>query len=217
MGTAGALIVAEPTSNEPLLGHKGALWLKLRAKGVTAHGSMPERGDNAIYKIAAAALALQHFDFACAPHPLMGSPTLNVGVINGGINVNSVPDAAEILVDIRSVAGQRHRDIIERVRSVVGSELEIETIIDLEGVYTDPADEWARQVAATCPEGPTSRIVSYFTDAAVLRGPLGNPPTLVLGPGDSHMAHQTDEYCVVDRIPQARDIYAAAIKNWCLR
>ncbi len=216
MGTAGAFIVAEPTSNQPLLGHKGALWLKLRAKGVTAHGSMPEHGDNAIYKIAAAAVALQHFDFACPPHPLMGSPTLNVGVINGGINVNSVPDAAEILVDIRSVAGQRHRDIIERVRGVVGSEIDIETLIDLESVYTQPTDEWARQVSESCPDGPTSRIVSYFTDAAVLREPLGAPPTLILGPGDSHMAHQTDEYCVVDRITEARDIYANAMRQWCL-
>jgi succinyl-diaminopimelate desuccinylase len=44
LGAAGALIVAEPTSNAPLIGHKGALWLKAVARGVTAHGSMPEKG-----------------------------------------------------------------------------------------------------------------------------------------------------------------------------
>ncbi|HWL29316.1 MAG TPA: M20 family metallopeptidase [Burkholderiaceae bacterium] len=216
MGNAGALIVAEPTSNEPLQGHKGALWLKVSAKGVTAHGSMPEHGDNAIYKIAQAALALKEFDFNVQAHPLMGNPTLNVGVIHGGLNINSVPDAAEILVDIRSVAGQTHDDILRRVQEIVGSELTVETLIDLESVYTDPSDDWTRRVASFCPGGATSRIVSYFTDAAALRRPLGGPPTLILGPGDAHMAHQTDEYCPVYRITEARDIYARAIEDWCL-
>src|SRR5690606_32543740 len=48
-GEAGALVVAEPTSNRPLCGHKGALWLKAITHGVTAHGSMPEEGVNAVY------------------------------------------------------------------------------------------------------------------------------------------------------------------------
>src|SRR5581483_1798173 len=39
---AGAVVVGEPTSNYPLVGHKGAFWLRARTRGVTAHGSMPE-------------------------------------------------------------------------------------------------------------------------------------------------------------------------------
>ncbi|MBE0616463.1 MAG: M20/M25/M40 family metallo-hydrolase, partial [Proteobacteria bacterium] len=50
LGRAGALVVAEPTDNYPLVGHKGALWLRGTTRGVTAHGSMPERGVNAVYK-----------------------------------------------------------------------------------------------------------------------------------------------------------------------
>ncbi|HEY9280006.1 MAG TPA: M20 family metallopeptidase [Eoetvoesiella sp.] len=217
MGQAGAFIVAEPTSNEPLLGHKGAFWLKISAKGVTAHGSMPEHGDNAIYKIATAVLALKELDFGIEAHPLMGKPTLNVSVIQGGLNINSVPDAAEILVDIRSVAGQRHDEILARIQAAVGPDLKVERLVDLESVYTEPADAWAKRVAGFCPGGPTARIVSYFTDAAALRGPLGVPPTLILGPGDAHMAHQTDEYCSVHRIVEARDIYVKAIQDWCLK
>ena len=114
LGTAGALVVAEPTSNAPLLGHKGAFWLSARALGTTAHGSMPERGDNAIYKIARAALALEGFEFETGAHPLMGAPTLNVGSVSGGLNINSVPDAAELGIDIRSVAGQSHEKALPR-------------------------------------------------------------------------------------------------------
>ncbi len=47
LGKAGAIVVGEPTSNYPLLGHKGALWLEGYTSGVAAHGSMPEkRTDN---------------------------------------------------------------------------------------------------------------------------------------------------------------------------
>ena len=54
LGRAGAVVVAEPTSNYPFVGHKGALWLRAKATGVTAHGSMPDKGVNAIYKAARA-------------------------------------------------------------------------------------------------------------------------------------------------------------------
>ena len=43
LGEAGAVIICEPTSNYPILGHKGALWLRVETKGITAHGSMPHR------------------------------------------------------------------------------------------------------------------------------------------------------------------------------
>jgi succinyl-diaminopimelate desuccinylase len=55
----GALVVAEPTGNQVLVGHKGALWLEAVTTGVTAHGSMPEKGVNAVYKAARAVAALQ--------------------------------------------------------------------------------------------------------------------------------------------------------------
>ena len=60
---AGAMVVAEPTGNRVLAGHKGVLWLEGTAKGVTAHGAMPHEGVNAVYKAARAALALEKLRF----------------------------------------------------------------------------------------------------------------------------------------------------------
>ena len=51
---------------------------------------------------------LEHFRFPVETHPVMGSPTLNVGTIRGGLNTNSVPDSAKITVDIRTVPGIDH-------------------------------------------------------------------------------------------------------------
>lgn len=212
---AGALLVAEPSYNNPLVGHKGALWLKARATGITAHGSMPQHGDNAVYKIARAALALQAFTFDCPPHPLMGSPTLNVGLIKGGLNVNSVPDAAELTIDIRSVAGQSHARIQDTLQTLLGADIKLEIMIDLPPVYTPPESPWVQRVMALAGTTQTPGTVTYFTDAAALLAPLGNPPTLILGPGETHLAHQTDEYCEVAKIEQACELYQRMILDWC--
>src|SRR5262249_2227809 len=64
----GALLVGEPTGNQPLIGHKGALWLAAAFPGVTAHGSMPEQGDNAVYKAARGALRLAAHAFDTPRH-----------------------------------------------------------------------------------------------------------------------------------------------------
>ena len=65
----------------------------------------------------------------------------------------------------------------------------------------------------------TPATVSYFTDAAALRGPLSagdEPlPIVILGPGQPEMAHQTDEYCEVARITEATALFVELIDDWC--
>jgi len=68
LGNIGAIVVAEPTANYPLVGHKGALWLSAYTAGVTAHGSMPDHGVNAIYKAARAVSAIEGFAFGSVAH-----------------------------------------------------------------------------------------------------------------------------------------------------
>ena len=219
LGEAGAVVVAEPTANQPYLGHKGALWLKARTRGVTAHGSMPDKGVNAVYKAARAIGLLEDFDFNVERHVQLGKPTVNVGTVHGGLNINSVPDLAEIGIDIRTVPGQRHASVAAEMASYLGNEVDLSAIVDVEGVWTDPADPWMREIFAIVTpvlgESVEARGASYFTDAAALTPAFGGPPTVILGPGEPAMAHQTDEYCVVERIEQAVEIYTEIIERWC--
>ena len=218
LGPAGCFVVAEPTANEPLLGHKGAYWLKAKTEGITAHGSMPERGENAFYKLAKAALTLEKFTFDTPPHVLMGQGTLNVGTAKAGLNINSVPDAAEMTLDIRTVAGQSHSHIYGCLCKALGPTVQLDTIIDIEGVYTPANDPWMKKVFDHCESingvRPIEKTVSYFTDASALKSAIGNPPTVILGPGQPEMAHQTDEFCYVDKIEDATELFANLIADW---
>jgi succinyl-diaminopimelate desuccinylase len=220
LGNAGAVVVAEPTSNYPFVGHKGALWLKARTNGVTAHGSMPEKGINAVYKAARALTKLEAFRFPNPPHGLMGQATLNVGTFHGGLNINSVPDRAEIGIDIRTVPTVNHKELIRLLALQLGPEVELEPLMDLEAVYTEPQDPWMHSVFDVMEpiigEKPAPRVATYFTDAAALNQAYSNPPTVILGPGEPQMAHQTDEYCVVERVRSAVAAYEEIIRRWCL-
>ncbi|MEW6690154.1 MAG: M20 family metallopeptidase [Pseudomonadota bacterium] len=218
MGSAGAIVVGEPTSNYPMVGHKGSIKFSAAFRGVSAHGSMPQLGVNAIYKAARAIARLEAFEFGARPHPVMGAPTLNVGTVAGGSGVNLVPDAATIGVDVRTVPGMDHEKLISRLKEILG-EGEIDIFSDLEAVWTEPEEAWVRKVFEICEpvlkEKPQARTAPYMTDAANLLKVYAGAPVIVLGPGEAAMAHQTDEYCHMERIRQSVAIYEAIIRDWC--
>lgn len=218
MGNAGAMIVGEPTSNYPLVGHKGSVKFYARFKGVSAHGSMPHLGVNAIYKAARALGALEAFDFGVPAHPVMGKPTLNVGTMEGGSSVNAVPDSASFGVDIRTVPGMDHTQLLKRLKNDFFMEHEIEVFSDLPPVWTEPEHNWVQRVFEICRPYANppleARTAPYMTDAANLLKVYSGAPTVVLGPGEAAMAHQTDEYCSMERTRQSVSIYEALIRDW---
>jgi succinyl-diaminopimelate desuccinylase len=216
-----AIVVGEPTANQPLLGHKGALWLNLMARGRTGHGAMPGTGVNAIRRGMQLIGKLDTFDFGIGPHGALGAPTVNVGTIRGGVNVNSIPDLVHIGIDIRTVPGLAHGALRERLEGHLAPELAgIEVMLDLEPVWTPATHPWVQEVSAICGvhagTGPATGGASYFTDACAFRGACdADVPVVVLGPGEPEQAHQTDEFCRISRLEQAVAIYRDIIRAWC--
>jgi succinyl-diaminopimelate desuccinylase len=219
LGQAGAMIVAEPTSNYPCVGHKGALRLDAITRGITAHGSMPEQGDNAVYTMARAIPRLEAFDFGVPAHRVLGRPTLNVGTIHGGLNINSVPDECVAGIDIRTIPGQSHEGLMSALSTCVGPDVELVSTRWVTGVWTEPATAWVQDVfdimAPLLGERPDARALPYFTDGSILAEAYGGAPTVILGPGEAAQAHQTDEYCLVERIEQAAEAYTRIAQRWC--
>lgn len=211
MGQASAIIVGEPTSNIPAIGHKGALYLKVSASGKTAHSSMPELGVNAIYMAARAITKIENFQFQAEKDNLHGFPTINVGLISGGENLNSVPDHAEFTIDIRSTGKIIHSELLERLSQELGEDITFETLVDLPSVSSSETSAFVHVVYAVCgidTEDVTIRkSLPYMTDGAVLQQLYNGIPTIILGPGQAEVAHQTDEFCYTAKIEDAVEIY----------
>ena len=211
LGRAGGIIVAEPTNNRPVCGHKGVLRLRASTSGKTAHSSMPEKGDNAIYKAARAICKIEKFNFDVEEDAILGRPTINVGVVNGGQNINSVPDKAEFFIDIRSTSKLNHRKCVEQLGKLLGKDVPIEVLVDKQPMLTKADAAFVKRVdritATDRSGGKAPKALPYFTDAASLQAYYHGAPTIVIGPGDPAMAHQTDEFCSLESIHKAQDIF----------
>jgi succinyl-diaminopimelate desuccinylase len=219
---AGAIVVAEPTANYPYIGHKGLMWVEIETKGKTAHGSMPEQGENAILKMNKVIDQLEHFDWQhqCGVdcHHVMGTPTLNIATIHGGLNTNSVPDSVKLTVDVRTVPGIDHVHLCHSIQTLIGDVGKVRKLVDTPTLYSEP-DEWIESVygvAAPYIDGrPTPKTIMFSTDGADLkRGYGGVAPTVIIGPGQPELAHQTDEWCSMNRIDQSVEIFERIMREW---
>jgi succinyl-diaminopimelate desuccinylase len=160
------------------------------------------------------------FPFPVASHPVMGKPTLNVGTIRGGLNTNSVPDEAKITVDTRTVPGIDHGHLCKSLEALLAPRgARVRKIVDVPPLYTEPTDAWIQEVYGICApfigSRPEPRTITFSTDGTDLkRGFGGSVPAVVLGPGEPTLAHQTDEWCSMNRIEQSVDIFRTLMLRW---
>lgn len=219
-----AMIIAEPTSNRAVRSHKGALWLAFTATGRTSHGSMPQMGLNALEMVIRFRQRLLELDALAASDPLLGRPTICLTRLQGGTQVNVIPDRAIAEFDMRTLPGQSHDDILAAVRIITreieaeyeGGTIVVETINSLPALATSADSAIVRAALDTRRElgMPASEAggASYFTDGSVLQS-LG-ADILILGPGDPAEAHQTDESLDLSDFLAARRIYTGMARHF---
>jgi succinyl-diaminopimelate desuccinylase len=218
LGRPGAMVVCEPSRNRPLLGHKGALWLQGRTAGKAAHGSMPELGDNALYKAVDAVGRLRAMELGQPPHAHLGPATMSINTLHAGQNTNSVPDEAFFTVDLRTLPGMIGPELIARLARTAGPDVEFDTLLDIPAVWTEADDPWVCRsfelLRGHLNSAPGIETVQFFTDASAFRQALPHMPIIILGPGDPNLAHRTDEYCEVRQIETAMRMYLDLCRDW---
>jgi acetylornithine deacetylase/succinyl-diaminopimelate desuccinylase family protein len=205
-------IAGEPTQLRIVRAHKGVTRWRITTRGKAAHSAYPERGENAIYAMGEVLRRLETHAKAMrtrAPHPVLGTPTLSVGLIEGGQAVNIVPDRCRIEIDRRTLPGESTSAVLEAVREAL-SELSSWTIeephLAVEGMEVPEDAEIIRLLSAAI--RASGRMLSvegaqYATDAGIYNGAA--IPTVVFGPGDIAQAHTASEFIDLDE-------YAAAIE-----
>jgi acetylornithine deacetylase/succinyl-diaminopimelate desuccinylase-like protein len=209
-------LVGEPTSMEVVHVTKGSLWATLRATGRAAHSSMPEKGENAILKLARAIDRLDcHLgaELAGYTHPVLGHSTLNIGVIRGGTRPNIVPDHAEAELDIRitpslTAAGGALRLLEETIASY---ELPVSIVHPHENppMETDPDHPVIRRLLET--GGTRLTGAPWFSDAAHLSA--GGIPGICIGPGSIDQAHTADEFITIEALEKGAEFFTRFIRG----
>jgi acetylornithine deacetylase len=213
-----AAIVAEPTGLDVVVAHKGVLRWECHSLGVAGHSAEPERGENAIFRMAPALAALERYQKTVvgglASHALCGSPTISVGTIRGGVSVNTIPDRCTIEIDRRLCPHEAPDEAHAHAAAYVARNTDPGTRVEfdppylralplsdeLNGRLAEGLSREARRITGKC-----DKIgVPYGTDAPCFSS-LG-VPTVVFGPGSIRQAHTDEEWVSLDEVRLAADI-----------
>jgi acetylornithine deacetylase/succinyl-diaminopimelate desuccinylase family protein len=213
-------IVGEPTSLRVVRAHKGVTRWRIVTRGVAAHSAYPERGENAIYAMGHVLERLEEYGKALrgsSPHPLLGSPSLSAGVIEGGEAVNIVPDRCTVELDRRTIPGERTEEVLGAVRralaGVPGWEFDPPHLV-VAGMEVPEESPLVRllseAITAVCGEVHVE-AAQYATDAGIYNG--AGIPSVVFGPGDIAEAHTAVEWIDLGELHAAAAVIRSLISQ----
>ena len=199
------IVVGEQTANKVATAHKGVMRATVRATGVSVHATNPDRGVNAIVAMSKVigALDAYHSALAARRHPMVGSPTCNIGVIEGGSTANAVPDSCAIYLDRRMIPREDPEAVQAELRAVIESvDLAPATVAIGDYVYSPWFDssldtKYAKTFMACAREalnddpGPIGYLPG--SDAKHLMD-LARGDMIIFGPGSYEVAHAADEH-----------------------
>ena len=222
-------VVAEPTSLDVVVAHKGTMRWRIHTHGRAAHSSQPHLGDNAVYKMARVLLNLERYAKEVCPtlgsHPLVGQATLSVGLIHGGISVNTVPDKATIEICRRVLPNEKAPEARQKIIDWLNAQEDLKPLhpsIEQEPAFISGfslSDEKNGALADRLAEvskritGRGRKIgVPYGTDAS--RIAAADVPSVVFGPGSIDQAHTCDEWLPLQELPQAAEVLYEFARSW---
>lgn len=208
------VICTEPTNMRVSLQSKGIIRMDVISKGVSAHGSRPWQGVNAITK------AFENYDkieklpiLSIASEFYEGS-SLNLAIINGGDIYNRVPDTCTMGFDIRYVPFLDPQDIIEAVKSVIEGEVVVKAVEP--GVATKSDNSYIQgftEVVKTYyPEQPYKFAVQHGGSDGRFFAEQGIP-VIEYGPIGNHW-HGDDEYVEIESMHQLEKILMTYIRQF---
>jgi len=228
------VVITEPTNLNIYRGHRGRMEIMIHAKGLSCHGSAPERGDNAIYKISRIALEIEKLHQRLRSDPFLGKGSVTVTqVFFTSPSQCAVPDSASIQLDRRLTWGETKETALAEIAeacSLAGyPEAVIEVLNYNEPAFTGityptekyypawvlPADSpWlvkaSESYQQTLDRKPFIDKWTFSTNGVAISGMYGIP-CLGLGPGNEVQAHAPNEACPITHLNEAAAFYAALV------
>lgn len=212
---AAAAVVAEPTDLRLAIAHKGVLRWRICCRGKAAHSSKPNLGVNAITSMARLIGALEEdaCELANRPHPLLGEATCNIGIIQGGRQVNFVPDFCAIELDRRLLPGEEVPAVLAHYQQILDRHPALDAYMEPPMLQDFPLEtapdsnlvRCARQILSGLRLSDEPVGVPYGSDASKLAR-IGIP-SVVFGPGSIDQAHAAVEYVECEQVARAEEFY----------
>ncbi len=191
------LVNGEPTEGRLGTGQRGVLVLKLAVEGRSAHASDPSKGRSAAWPLMDWLQAIRNEPMA--RHPELGSEVWNLGLLEAGEAVNSVPAHAEARLQARTVPGTR---LLEAVHAACPEHGTVEVVLD---------ESWDTYPQL---EGFDYDVLPFGSDAPALRALVPDRMVVLAGPGTIRVAHTLNEQISLDEVTAGVALNARLAKRF---
>ena len=225
------VIIAEPTNLQIYRGQRGRMEFEVMTEGLSSHGAAPERGSNAIYKIAPVIEEIEQLNGRLKSDDFLGKGSITISQIRSGSpSLNAVADMCAIYLDRRLTAGETQQTAqteIENLASFKLAEAKINipeyNVASYTGLHYKMQKYYATwslsedhpslQIAKNLYEDLYGKKASTgkwgFSTNGVSTAGIFNIPTFGFGPAHEIYAHSVDDQCPISHLTEAMKFYAA--------
>ncbi|RYL92545.1 ArgE/DapE family deacylase [Sporolactobacillus sp. THM7-4] len=235
--TADGAIVGEPTQLHLQIAHMGFLFHEITVTGRSLHSSQLWEGVNAIDKSLKIYQALKELErewLMTRRHPLLPGPTLNLGVIEGGVAGSVVPNLCTMKTclhyhpELNETKEETRNRVVYEVEQAITSVAKSDPWLTahppkvsiyqegfaFETPFAHPLVQGMKQTLNTVLQEAVIEGMPAGCDARTLAS-FGNTPTIILGCGNPQHCHCVDESLPIDQFLQLIEIYTQFIISWC--
>ena len=230
------VVIAEPTSLGIYRGQRGRMEMEVQTAGVSCHGSAPERGDNAIYKMAGIVADIEKLNQRLEPREPFGKGSVTISEIRStSPSLCAVADGCTIHLDRRLTTGETEATAVAEILALPSVQLAGATVTvpdyaepshtglsypmrkyypTWETAENDPAVDCAKAAyRAAFGEMPATGFWTFSTNGVATAG-LHGIPTIGFGPGHEHFAHAPNEQTEVEHLVRSTAFYAALVHTF---
>ncbi|KTD01834.1 acetylornithine deacetylase [Fluoribacter gormanii] len=228
-----ACIVGEPTSMQPVIGHKGIQCYRCQIHGVAAHSSLTPQGCNAIEHAASFITYLRNMahQFKLQGHHDASYDvpytTISTNLIQGGIAYNTIPSLCEFVFEIRNLVSDNPEQLHQKILDYLDAQLlpalhkeQLNTNVILErlakapGLDTPLSEPIVRAAQSIC-QNEKQLKVAYATEAGLFQ--QAEIPTIVCGPGSIEQAHRANEFVTLEQLDRCDQFILNMVQSPFLR
>jgi len=225
------VIIAEPTNLQIYRGQRGRMEFEVSTEGLSSHGAAPERGSNAIYKIAPIIKEIEELNGRLKSDDFLGKGSITISQIRSGSpSLNAVADMCAIYLDRRLTAGETQQTAqmeIEDLSSfkkaeakIIIPEYDVPSYTGLHykmkkyyATWTLPEDHPSLHIAEELYENlygsvPLTGKWGFSTNGVSTAG-VFHIPTIGFGPAHEIYAHTVEDQCPISHLTEAMKFYAA--------
>ncbi len=225
------VVITEPTNLQLYRGHRGRMELEVETKGLSCHGSAPERGVNAVYKMAPIIAGVKEMGKSFVDDPFLGQGTVTISEVRStSPSLCAVADSCTIHLDRRLTFGETEASCVAEIEGLAGVKdaeaevrvLEYDTPTHTGLVYPThkvyPSwvygeDHPVVRAGAAVYEGIFGRVPDIgrwvFSTNGVATAGMFDIPTIGFGPANEQYAHSPEDQIPVKHLESAVSFYTA--------